>query len=1042
MLDAVVFAHGGSFADAVAFAKSWLGWPAADGSLPSRDVAKHILKPRPPVVDLDDADKRKQAQVRAMWAQAQPIAGTLGEVYLNSRAIAPDVWPDAVRWHDRMRAVLLAKHLPDGSAVTQLQAIHLDAAGNVVLIPGKDGKPPRKKKLTRGPGLHGAVRLPGDTRALCLAEGPETALSIWHAAGIETWCALGQVKTVSLEHVPKSRPIVVCRDDDARNAQSRKAVRDAIRKWRREGRQVVEALPWKLTRRDKSDFNDALQDIGRDAVRERIEAALPNPHAEAEQAMPVQWARKQLADTMAAAIGDLWDHRDQAQAKALKVGVGIGKTETALRLAKGWIEAGRGVVIYAVPEHRLGSGIIERARALLGTENVAMWRGREQADHDTDEPLCRNLEAVELMQSAGGNVERQVCRSGKNTCPHYETCGYQAQREQKADFWIVSHASLFNEKPAGVPRPSLVIVDEDFWQAGLTAGSTVTQADIDGETHLLDINIAGLKDTKHARMLPELAPYREKLARLLDAAPAGRLEYRDVIEAGIAQDDCNAAHGLEWERWQPPYGKPGDNLETLKSKLASSVDCSDVPRLGGLWRELGLFLHAGSIHDRCGRITVTDDGFSVTRRKDIEIKWRAPTLVMSATLRLDLVRPYFPSVEMVAGIQAAAPHQRVIYHHGKSFSHAVLNGTQAEQKAGTLPKSAENLRKAIWEHALALHRLNGGETLLIAPLAVEEWLREQFDVPDGLHLAHHGAIAGRDEWRDVRTMVQVGRTQPPPDAVAGMASKISGLAVESLQDEDGWYPARLVTLTDRRGQSVTVEAETAGDGLAETVRASICEDAALQGTGRARGVNRSEADPVEIHLFGTGPIPGVEIDELREWKRLSKEEIFTAETGVWLESAGDMAGLMGIDRNTLKVARQRLNQMGTLSYNNSLYETVPIWLDAKYRRKIERHGWQTVRYDPRLIPDVEAYLTEQLGLIEVELPEPVEAKAMSEPVEPCRSYREHHREHVRPDGSVVRIVERPAELIHVAAAKEITATGWIRCRPGRRTFTLAEIAPT
>ena len=123
--------------------------------------------------------------------------------------------------------MLLAKHLPDGSEITQVQEIHLDAAGSVALVPGKGGKPARKKKLTRGPGLQGAVRFAGDTRALCLAEGPETALSIWHAAGIETWCALGQVGTISLEHVPADRVIVVCRDDDARNAPARKAVRDA-----------------------------------------------------------------------------------------------------------------------------------------------------------------------------------------------------------------------------------------------------------------------------------------------------------------------------------------------------------------------------------------------------------------------------------------------------------------------------------------------------------------------------------------------------------------------------------------------------------------------------------------------------------------------------------------------------------------------------------------------------------------------------------------------------------------------------------------------
>lgn len=954
---------------------------------------------------------------RRLWEQAGPIPGTPGEAYLRGRAITPDAWPDAVRWHDGMRAVLLAKHLPDGSEITQVQEIHLDAAGSVALVPGKGGKPARKKKLTRGPGLQGAVRFAGDTRALCLAEGPETALSIWHAAGIETWCALGQVGTISLEHVPADRVIVVCRDDDARNAPARKAVRDAVRKWRREGRQVVEALPWQLTQRDKSDFNDALQDMGRDAVRERIEAALPKPHAEAEQAMPVQWARNQLSDAMAAAIGDLWAHRDLALAKALRVGVGIGKTQAALMAAKTLIEAGRGPVVYAVPEHKLGGGIIDRARALLGVENVAAWRGREQADHDTGKPLCHNLEAVRLMQAVGGNVQSQVCKGDKGECPHFQTCGYQQQRLQNAEFWVVAQTSLFNKKPAGVPDTSFLIVDEDFWQAGLTATSKISGLDIDGESHLANAAKAvdALLDSRAARPESELRPYREKLARLHEASEPGWLDYRDVIDVGLTvgatvgltAEDCRAAHKLEWSRWRKPPGKAGDDVATLKGKLEFATDCSDVPRMAGLWRTLEDFIEAGKPGDRCGRIEVVGDGgFHVRRRKDVHDSWRAPTLVMSATLRLDLVRPYFPSVEMVADIQAAAPHQRVIYHHGKSFSHTALNGTHTEQKAGELPKAAENLRKTIWKHALALHRMSNRETLMILPKAVEIWFREQCSIPDGLHLAHHGAIAGRDEWRNIGTLIQVGRTQPPPNAVAVSASQLSGFAVGALQDADGWYPARLVTLTDKAGLSATVEVETAGDGLAETVRAAICEDAGLQGTGRGRGVNRTEADPVEIHLFGTGPIPGVEIDELREWRRLSKEAVYVAQNGVWLSNTADMAGVMGMTENALESARRRSKPDSVAFLYNSPYESDGIWLEAKYRRQIERNGWQTVRYDTRLIPDVEVYLTEQLGLIEVELPEPVEA----EPVEPCRSYQEDHREHVRPDGSVVRIVAYPPKL--------------------------------
>ena len=82
----------------------------------------------------------------------------------------------------------------------------------------------------------------------------------------------------------------------------------------------------------------------------------------------------------------------------------------------------------------------------------------------------------------------------------------------------------------------------------------------------------------------------------------------------------------------------------------------------------------------------------------------------------------------------------------------------------------------------------------------------------------------------------------------------------------------------------------------------------------------------------------VEVDALREWCPLSKDDEFFAESGVWLESAGDMAAALGEGRETIKKARQR---MGTFSYKDSLYENVPIlrWatcMRAGPGRKVQR----------------------------------------------------------------------------------------------------------
>ena len=55
---------------------------------------------------------------------------------------------------------------------------------------------------------------------------------------------------------------------------------------------------------------------------------------------------------------------------------------------------------------------------------------------------------------------------------------------------------------------------------------------------------------------------------------------------------------------------------------------------------------------------------------------------------------------------------------------------------------------------------------------VEDIIRDRFDIPDFIDLAHHNAIAGRDRWKDVDHLVVVGRTQPPPQAVANIAGAL------------------------------------------------------------------------------------------------------------------------------------------------------------------------------------------------------------------------------------------------------------------------------
>ena len=269
LLDAIVFANACSFPEAVEWARRWLGED-------DRPTPRPRFKPKP--IDVDKLEAQRIADARRMFAESRPIPGTPGEVYLRGvRGIAADAWPaDLVRYHPRL-GVIVAATTADGT-LTAVQRVEIEA----------DGKPRRdedghKVKRTRGVLAGTAVRFrpvitaidgPLIDGPLLLAEGPETAASCWWATGFETWANLGSIARAPLASVPTSRLVVVCRDDDPAKAPSRKALRDAVKAWRAEGRTVVEATPWALSRGDKSDFNDLLVAEGRDAVRQRILAAI------------------------------------------------------------------------------------------------------------------------------------------------------------------------------------------------------------------------------------------------------------------------------------------------------------------------------------------------------------------------------------------------------------------------------------------------------------------------------------------------------------------------------------------------------------------------------------------------------------------------------------------------------------------------------------------------------------------------------------------------------------------------------------------------
>jgi putative DNA primase/helicase len=875
------------FAGALDWARDFLGYGDDDDR--PRPARHRPPSRKQPVIDYDKELADKASRVADLVATLKPIAGTLAEHYLiQHRDIDALSWPNAALgfvdaetvkrctgWWWWRWAALVVKATNAAGVVTGLQLIAIEADGQAAKRWNSDGK----LKQTYGILRETAVRLSGDERALLLCEGPETALSCWWSAGIETWATLGSIARAPLDDVPINRPIVVCADDDPRHAPANKALRQIIRKWRGEGRSVLMVKPWRFTRRDKSDFNDLLRADGFKAVRDRILGALDD-----RPVLPclpnIEEVRPRAADMVDSVVADLllWTRcDDDAPFKVVRVGTGIGKTGEAIRRALA--AAARGAkVIYLVPTHRLGAELVGRVKAeaqLQGViASVDTWRGRGSPDKP-EEALCAELDTIALAQAAKADTAA-LCK----ICPGRGDCAYLAQFERRAQIWIGAHDLLWHAMPPPLKGADLVVIDEGFATRGLTGLSDKPRLITEAELEV------------------ELMPARDMLIAALRDHPPGGLRRDRLIEAGLTVEAARTAQRFEWDA-KARIDLAQMSWEDAKWALAEAAKRNRmIMRFAALWHAVDdLLAEDGS--QASGRAVVGDFKVEETTVRAVRLfgaeriaaDWRrTPTLHIDATVNMRLLRCRVPHAELVGKVEAAAPHMRVVQYPDRAFGKRALRNERFLFKA--------------WDWCVAYVSRRGGDWGVILPKEAEDAILAAREVPGFIKLYHFGKLRGLDELRNARGLIVVGRPMAKPRAVEQIAGAVSGRMVESIAG--GWYPAEMVQIRARDGSVATVEADRHPNPLAEEVRKSITEDELIQAIGRVRGLNRTAKNPVEVVLLSNVPVPGVMPDELRAWEGPTIDDELLSRCGAVLECAGDAAKVAGLTLRQVKDRRRRV----------------------------------------------------------------------------------------------------------------------------------------
>lgn len=196
------------------------------------------------------ADAKRAQQAKRLWMGAQPVGGTIGEIYLRGRGITCPL-PQNLRfdpqcWHATAKRYPALVALVEGGASFAVHRTYLRADGSC-----KADVTPAKAMLGGVQG--GAVRLSDATGPLVLAEGIETALSL--CSGLlrgpaTVWAALSTSGMRGAELPKTSGRLTIAPDGDAAGRAAAQALAER-----------AHALGWQvslLPAPDGRDWNDIL----------------------------------------------------------------------------------------------------------------------------------------------------------------------------------------------------------------------------------------------------------------------------------------------------------------------------------------------------------------------------------------------------------------------------------------------------------------------------------------------------------------------------------------------------------------------------------------------------------------------------------------------------------------------------------------------------------------------------------------------------------------------------------------------------------------
>lgn len=596
--------------------------------------------------------------------------------------------------------------------------------------------------------------------------------------------------------------------------------------------------------------------------------------------------------------------------RAIRATVGLGKSaasRTALvDLQRRLKEAEQPhKILFAVPSHALAE---EAAAAWLAAgANIAVQRGYERTDPATAQPMCRAIDQVRIAIQAGEPVPSTCCASTDRECDFLPGCLKDRNRDEvaKADVVVLPYDLLFiDNMGVSIDKVGVVVVDEGCWQrAHETSSVTLSELAQTARQNLSAPADGADPDRLQAsvqRLLTTLAVASDGPITA-DALRAANLTAEALTDCAVHLSAAlkgtglrpSAGHGLR--KHAKAVAAANARIRTLMTvlrRLADLISSDDAcaPDL--------VLLHPDPVEEEGAEATPPESCLHIGTRKTLNPAFvTTPLLHLDATLRPELAQCVLPAFE-TSTIEVAAPHMHLTLVQGRFGKRALCPPETAPEDA---KRAARRRLQALVTHVRWLARKQApGRTLVITYKDIEDRFA---DIPN-VEVAHFNAIAGLDCYGDVAQIIVIGRPVPDPFSLA----HLTGTLFQHAPSGGYAFANRQVRMRD--GSTRSVRCLQHNDPHAETLRCAICDDEHIQCIGRGRGVNRTTATPLQVHVHADVALPLIH-DRVTHWE-FERPDVFQEMllAGVASDSPADAAALhpeLFKNANQAKLAFQRLN---------------------------------------------------------------------------------------------------------------------------------------